>query len=1094
MASKGTKEYVIKINGIEKSLKDVTTLEAAVTALDAALIKAQDAAKKEADSTTKSTKANKDKAKALTDEEKAAAKLATTQKRLADLETEANREQIKANIELRQRTHELTRQIAAEQLAEGSIKAMGMQLTDLRNEYEALTAAEREEQAVGGALLDQIQALDAEYKALRESTGNFRDSVGNYKSALSGLNELKDRFELAARGSTELAANVVGTNDALDVLGGATSQVAKSSEQLAGIVALATTAQEAYNAILKENFIQSKAAAVMDAIRTVQIKAKAAAEAQATKGTIAATVAQKAFNLVASANPYVLLALALASVVGAIALFVSKTEDAAEKQSELNAVQAIYLDQLDAEAAKLKETGDARVTALEGQLKVLNAAGAKTADIRKKEDELAAARAANNARQRGYYAQEIKDLDKNRDKLDKLREVFDKIKQAQARGEDKIRIDVDLDGKIEKVKVEDAIKAVQSSIDLTGRRVKVAVDLVTEQTTLAVDQNVSTADRGKQDREKAKENAEKAASDAKERREAELNAVRAAEDTRIKIIDDSYARQRATINAEYDRQIEDLRRTLATEKKLTATARQAINENIISIAQQRNKDLDALERERADKVIQDTRAMEDARTALIIGSEDRRRAEINASYGRQIEDLQKRLDTEKDLTDAQTDAITDIIVSKQIARDRELESLAAQGAQLRAQQELTALDIVLEQANSKIGDLTKRKTGALRLIDVEETRKNLKAANGAIDEYIASLRVYEKSLTDAHDLMLSSLERNTPEYVDEVNKYAAAQENVTKRIKAAQDEQKQNTRDYKDVQVEYYRELFSKIAEYAQAGADAIGMATETYAMAIEMQIEDLEKSLESISEKYDIAKAQREQAVEDTEELEERLRSATGGTADAIKEQLADSMRARNDAMRQEKQLQKEKEKAEAEIQKKQKQMRRAELVSSMAMAVANTAQGVTKGLSMGFPLGIIFAAIIGALGLVQIGLMARQLSKLEKGGPIVGPSHRDGGVNIGMGYEAEGGEYVINKKSYAANPRLVEYINASNGVVSPSELAGVLPNEGAPTLVSDSARSSEDRVVEAINNINLRPVVSVVDIIDATDEVVTVRDIAGF
>lgn len=42
---------------------------------------------------------------------------------------------------------------------------------------------------------------------------------------------------------------------------------------------------------------------------------------QGTKATISATVAQKAFNLIANANPYVLLATALVTVVGALTLF-----------------------------------------------------------------------------------------------------------------------------------------------------------------------------------------------------------------------------------------------------------------------------------------------------------------------------------------------------------------------------------------------------------------------------------------------------------------------------------------------------------------------------------------------------------------------------------------------------------------------------------------------------------------------------------------------------------------------------------------------------------------------------------------------------
>ena len=58
-----------------------------------------------------------------------------------------------------------------------------MQLTDLRNEYESLSEEQRNNVEIGGELLARIQSLDENYKRLRESTGNFHDSVGNYQKS-----------------------------------------------------------------------------------------------------------------------------------------------------------------------------------------------------------------------------------------------------------------------------------------------------------------------------------------------------------------------------------------------------------------------------------------------------------------------------------------------------------------------------------------------------------------------------------------------------------------------------------------------------------------------------------------------------------------------------------------------------------------------------------------------------------------------------------------------------------------------------------------------------------------------------------------------
>lgn len=1088
MASTGTKEYVLKINGVNQSVKDVTTLEAAITALNKTIGETGEA-------TVKVTGTSKGRAAALTEEEKAAKKLADTQKRIDKVNSDANKAQIAANIELREATRLITRQVAESRLAEDSVKAMGMQVTNLRNEYLELSAAQREDAEVGGALLAQLQALDAEYKALKESTGDFRDSVGNYQRAFSGLNEIKDRFELAARGSAEFSASVTGSNDVLDALSTTTDTVAKSSEQLTGIIALATTAQEVYTAVTAEGFIQQKATAIMDGVRAVQLRAKTAAEALSTKGTIAATIAQKAFNLVANANPYVLLALALASVIGALALFASRTSDASEKQKELNTLQSLYLDTLDAEAAKLKELGDDRVKAAERQLALLQAAGAKTGEIRTAEDKLARERAANNARLRGYYASEIANLDTNRKKLEEMTRVLVRLREAQARGDNKITLDVNLDGKVEKVVIEDAIDAVQGQIDNLGRTVKIAVDLTTEQADLESDVAVQNAARLKADADLAKERAEKAKETAKTRADLELAAVRAAEDARIALLASNYERQRATLEAQSRRQIEDLEKTLATEKNLTAQARESIAENIVSITEQTNRDILKLNEEFAAKELETSRALEDQRNAMMLGMADRQRAEVNARYNRLTEDLKKRLDVEKDLSESQRVELNEMVENYDVQRNRELAKIAADGAQQRSAIELAAIDFTLQQANNKIGELTKRNKDGLKLIDVDATRKALAAANSALADYVTRLMNYEADLQAAHKQTLATLKEGTPEYEEELQKYATAHEDIGQRIKAAEKQQRENTKESTKTVGNYYADLFEKIAKYAQIGADLVSNAVDTVNMGLQAQIDVMAEELETLEEHYENAQRMREEAVQNVEGLEQRLQDATGGTAQALKEQLADAMAARNEAARNEQQLQKEKEKREAEIAKKEKQMRRNELIGRIAMSVANTAQGVTAGLSLGFPLGLIVAALIAGLGAVQVGIMAKQLTKLEDGGPIIGPSHANGGVPIGLGYEAEGGEYVVNKKAYAANPQLVEFINASNGTITAADLAGLAPGDtAAPIIINNASGATEDRIVEAIEAINITPVVAVTDIIDAQDQLTTVQDLSGF
>lgn len=1076
----GKKEYSIKINGVTQGIKEVEKLETSIAKLDAALDKNRTATLKTEDAAKKQTKA-------LSDEEKAAKKLADTRARIAAADNEANKSQIAATRELRERTREVTRAVIQEGLAEDSIASMGMQLTDLRLEYEKLTAAQRADIDVGGALLTQIQSLDAEYKALRESTGNFRDSVGNYEKALKGLGDLKDGLDKVGNGSTGLAASLTGSNEILDTFGETTDAVAVASEGLQGTIALGTQATEIYNLVVKEGIVQQKAAAVMDGIRTIQLKAKTAAEALATKGTIGATIAQAAFNLVAYANPYVLLALALVAVVGALFAFTSQTDEAAEKQQELNALQAVAMDQLDEYAEKIKTAGEARVTQLQNELDVLKASGAKTAQIRDAEDKLFRERSANNARLRGFYGQEIDDLDANIAKIEELRVVLAKLNIEKAKGEEKIKLDIDLDGKVDNVEIEEAVTAVQGQIDNLGRKVQIATEIKTDRVAIENEARVTAAARAKEDRDKRKEQAA-----------AELADLRALEDQKAKLLTQGYEDRRRALKKANEREIADLRIRLKTDEDLTAKSRGLINAQIVALGKVLNKQLADLRQELRAEELQGARDVIDSRNALILGAEERAAEETKTRYRRQIIDLENRLRTETGLTVTQQAYITEQIKNAQVLRDRELAALAAAGLEQRASAELASIDDTLAQQRDKItkftGDLSVRDKTGLQLIDVAATRKNLAEANKALDTYIAGLTGYQDDLRKAHEATLGTLQAGTPEYQAELDKYAKATQDNAKKIAQAQTEQTANTRDSQNAQVEYYRDAASKITALAQETVGIFQQGADLFAASIQSQLDALTSTLDTVNTRYEDAKALQEQAVQNVTDTEAQLQQATGGTADALRGQLADQMRARNEAQRQEQRIAKEKEKLEADIRKKEKQAKRLELISNIASATANGFQAVTQALAAyPPPFSYVAAGITGALAAIQVAGMTKQLIKLADGGEIVGPSHSDGGVPIGLGYEAEGGEFMVNKQAYSNNGELVRFINESNGAVSAEDLVGLVPG-GSPMVISDSVRNSNQDVIEAIEGIDIRPVVGVREILDVADQMTSIEELAGY
>lgn len=101
-----------------------------------------------------------------------------------------------------------------------------------------------------------------------------------------------------------------------------------------------------------------------------------------------------------------------------------------------------------------------------------------------------------------------------------------------------------------------------------------------------------------------------------ERLKAEQEEIRKAEDLMTQLINDGAEKQRAQINANYDRQIADIRKRLEEEKDLTAAAREAMNSQIVSLEELRRRELAKLD---ADE-LQRQAEFENQRIQLILKS------------------------------------------------------------------------------------------------------------------------------------------------------------------------------------------------------------------------------------------------------------------------------------------------------------------------------------------------------------------------------------------------------------------------------------------------------------------------------------------
>ena len=224
----------------------------------------------------------------------------------------------------------------------------------------------------------------------------------------------------------------------------------------------------------------------------------------------------------------------------------------------------------------------------------------------------------------------------------------------------------------------------------------------------------------------------------------------------------------------------------------------------------------------------------------------------------------------------------------------------------------------------------------------------------------------------------------------------------------------------------------------------------------------DLIEKLSSIG-----AKAEEErfnQAIESRQKNLEALNEDLQGATGLQKQFLEQQVKNEKEALEQE-----EKNREAAE----RKRVKSAQALALVQVAI-NGAIAITRAFSdLGPIAGAVAAVGVGAAIIAQIAEISSQ--KFEKGGELKGKSHAQGGIpftiNGQAGFEAEGGEGLINKKSMQ-NPYLraiASFANEAGGGVAFSNTKSLnkFQNGGliGPSSPAPSVPSSADAFLRAID-----------------------------
>lgn len=429
---------------------------------------------------------------------------------------------------------------------------------------------------------------------------------------------------------------------------------------------------------------------------------------------------------------------------------------------------------------------------------------------------------------------------------------------------------------------------------------------------------------------------------AVELKENEIAELRELDDIRLQLATENGERVREETKRTYDRQIEDLRMRVEKEKglemeqrTLNAAAIEAINQQIIELEKKKNKELNKL-------------ALEEKRT----------RDEINASntiastkdFDKQLEAEMKILEVAREreieeaektgadvaLIDAKYEELKlqkkDEYAQKRIEKESRTAAKIALVNEAALQEELGALDLQYAKGLIKEEDYQKKKEDIVTKYAVEQAKASLSATKAILED---------PNLSPESRLKLE--EEIAQKEIDLANAVRDAE------ISAAQ--QSANAQ----------RKKIESIADAIDQAAQVMGALSNFVSAIYDGQIQKVEEQQET-SEKASEAELARidklaETGAITTEEAEARKRAAEEKTA------------KRNEEL----------EKKKAALQTRQAKLEKA---TNIVTTIMNTATGIMKAFAQGGMFATPIAAMIAAMGAIQLAtIVAQPIPKYAKG-----------------------------------------------------------------------------------------------------------------
>ena len=541
---------------------------------------------------------------------------------------------------------------------------------------------------------------------------------------------------------------------------------------------------------------------------------------------------------------------------------------------------------------------------------------------------------------------------------------------------------------------------------------------------------------------KQKSAADKAAREQEQQAKKEQEVLKAAHDAMLATMEDTIEKRRIQIETQYNDEINKLKSRLTTERNLTATARDAINETIKYKEIKKNQELEKLSDENIKQEVARQQKYIDARLSVV----QKGSAEELALKKQKIEE-----ETKLSLNNLKNDSKTGTLDATE-KRDNAKNEMNSAKAKLDSDKANGAdADTIAKDQhfyNTKVAAYQAMEEALTNItaqyeqerIDIETRARQQKAQ--------ADLEFAQQQEADRQQVFANRL----AELQMEGEQQTELQQNLNT---LGLDVQTQNERDQLEVQQQAAQEKLDYLQQFQQQEGESDDEYTQRLAdvgmtrLDVETQNTEARKNLADVS-------AQINQGEIKNEEAKQKAFQSVGTSMISMLDTLGESNSA---------------------FAKMSKIITLAQIAIDTGKALS---AGIASAASLPYPanLAAIATTVATVLANVATAISTVKSAKFAEGGKVIGPGT---GTSDSINAQLSNGEYVMTAKA----TRMFEPMLAAMNAIG----SGVPIASSRNFSVVQNTQDMTDSFTEAAQEI--KPVVSVVEITDAQNRVETIQNI---